>query len=368
MPQNKQKSYYACSHVLTLNLQCFVCLFQGYPDLDDAQADDNSIEESECIPEDPFTPSAAQLPTAHESFGTSPPSKFKPTKRYAHLPILGFKGKKKKCALRFKCSQCPTMTTSDRLLQTHIDSVHKKIKRHSCTECSYSSYQIHTLNRHMKAVHQQLRSHQCQHCPLSFKRGSHLQRHISNIHEKTRPHLCDECGKSFSEPFGLKQHMRQHLEGGLKCTLCSFTTIYERSMHEHILVKHATEDTAGLCHKCPECSYFAARKENLESHIDNVHKKIRRYACEHCEYKCTNRESLNRHLIKVHAVEGIHINVKQFQCDYCEYVAVSNHHLRRHINSMHEKKTVYECELCNHTTYRKDNLLAHIRARHKVKT
>lgn len=338
-------------------------IFKGYAELDNDTSDGDPIVEPDPIVHNPFAP---ELPE-NESKGTNLLPNYKPTPRLAHLPILGTTGGKSPYPLRFKCPHCPLIKHCNSAVQAHVRAVHDKVKSHRCTECSFVTSHLSAIGRHIKAVHKKVRGHQCGICQANFKRKSHLVRHTSSIHENARPHLCDECGKSFTELYMLKTHKRYHNEAEdqqLNCTICSFSTIYEKAMRDHLLVKHRNEDTAGLLHNCPECEYITARADNLVSHVDRVHRNLRPHACELCDHKFYTRKELNRHLFKAHdqpAPQGETFH----KCNQCEYVALNPSHLKRHVNAMHEKTTMYSCELCSFTSYRKDNLVAHIRARHK---
>ena len=48
--------------------------------------------------------------------------------------------------------------------------------------------------------------------------------------------------------------------------------------------------------QCPLCSYAAAYRGNLNSHIMSVHEKRKPYACPaQCGYACTQKSGLKRH-------------------------------------------------------------------------
>lgn len=258
-------------------------------------SDDDLMEESEPIPEDPFTP------TADESVGTSPPVKFKPIKRLAHLPIYGFKGKKKKVPLRHACpnSNCTMIFESQTILQNHINAVHKKMRIRPCPQCdSRSFYYESTLRRHIKTVHENIRPFQCELCPQTFTQSNHRKHHVSSVHDKNRPHLCAECGKSFSSKYHFNNHMRKHAENSIKCTLCSFSAISDRVMTKHLFDQHRAEDTTSLLQKCTLCSYITSGERDLTLHHDKVHMK---HTCGLCKNRYGTRKELSQHLLEVHA-------------------------------------------------------------------
>lgn len=230
------------------------------------------MEESESIQDDPFKPSAAKLPPADKSIKTPHISKYGPTKLQSQRLLDGLAGKKN-AFLRFQCPHCPVMPKSRASLKVHIDAVHNKIKGFQCPDCSYAASYPSDLKRHRMAIHDKVRSFQCERCDSAFISNFRLKRHVSNVHEKARPHLCEECGECFSESNHLKVHKRKHTGDKLQCGICSFSTIYDQTMREHIRLKHQTEDTTGLLHKCSECEYITARGGNLLQHVARMHRK-----------------------------------------------------------------------------------------------
>ena len=81
---------------------------------------------------------------------------------------------------------------------------------------------------------------------------------------------------------------------------------------------------------CNICDYSSIRKYDMERHIETVHEGIKSFQCNVCAYKTGHKSHLNRH------VEGVHEKIKPFKCDFCDYSTKEKRYLKSHIKRVHE--------------------------------
>lgn len=124
------------------------------------------------------------------------------------------------------------------VLDTHIKSVHTKVKDVICAECGLPCLDIGHLNAHVKLVHDKIRDHKCPHCSNKFGKKSGLNRHIKQVHNKVK-YTCEKCGKKLSSEGRLKGHLEK-CEGKLKfpCDKCENSYKLQSSLNRHVQKDH----------------------------------------------------------------------------------------------------------------------------------
>ena len=90
-----------------------------------------------------------------------------------------------------------------------------------------------------------------------------------------------------------------------------------------------------------DCKKTCLRRADLTTHINTVHKNIKRFTCSSCGKTFYYKGHLNTH-------QQSHLPTKErklpFQCDICEYSSNSSTHLKRH-QEVHSPPNVY-CSCC----------------------
>jgi len=79
-----------------------------------------------------------------------------------------------------------------------------------CEFCGARSSRASNLKRHILLKHadEKARHYQCAQCPRAFQLKQHLDSHVSSVHLKVRTGSCALCGHDFSTRSNLLKHMR----------------------------------------------------------------------------------------------------------------------------------------------------------------
>ena len=120
---------------------------------------------------------------------------------------------------------------------------------------------------------------------------------MAMVHDKIKPFECSICHAKFGLNRSMKNHMKIHINEGILCNICDYSSI---------------------------------RKYDMERHIETVHEGIKSFQCNVCGYKTGHKSHLNRH------VEGVHEKIKPFKCDFCDYSTKEKRYLKSHIKRVHE--------------------------------
>ena len=87
--------------------------------------------------------------------------------------------------------------------------------------------------------------------------------------------------------------------------------------------------------ECNDCNYSSKKKQNLNIHINAVHKGIK-HPCNQCGKLYAQKSSLNLHIRSIH--ESVH-----FPCDFCSYKATTKGNLDKHTIQLH-KQEIHELD------------------------
>ena len=139
---------------------------------------------------------------------------------------------------RQKCKLCDKSFVE---LQTHINRVHKGIRKFECQECGKRFFKVPELESHINVVHKRLKPLKCKLCDFKAVNKGKLNYHIKIVHGNLRPHMCEKCDMDFKTPYALKRHVMS-VHDGLKP------------------------------YQCNMCPYKAVKKDTLNSHIHKIHK------------------------------------------------------------------------------------------------
>jgi len=134
----------------------------------------------------------------------------------------------------FNCDLCTYKSLKKCDFMKHVSSVHQKLKS-SCPECGKH---IVNVAEHIKLIHRKERRFQCQECSYRSCFRNDLKKHVNSVHKKLK-RACPECGK---EIVNVAEHVRL--------------------IHKKI-----------SRFECKLCAYIAYKKQDLNKHVDAVHKK-----------------------------------------------------------------------------------------------
>jgi len=181
-----------------------------------------------------------------------------------------------------ECNVCGKVLSNAGSLKNHKERSHgdPQLKRHVCELCSRRFYDKRDCERH-KLVHkrrgivdkEKSKFTMCDACGKEVT-TNRLKSHIARVHEKHRPFSCSFCEKKFFDSKDLRVHVAGFHKGG-------------KRLH---VDKEKPKFT--MCDACGK----QVTTNKLKTHIDRVHKKIRRYPCLHCSRKYYDKKDLKVHL------------------------------------------------------------------------
>ena len=178
--------------------------------------------------------------------------------------------------------------------------------------------------------------------------------------------------------------MRKHKELIINCKLCSYTTLHEKMLFNHIQNIHETPGTDStqkrfhcqLCEakfytfgqlkihekethgekrfKCELCDYKTTTSRFLKYHMGNRHETVK-YLCDQCDYQANDISNLYEHKQIKHEGMG-------FACDQCNFIAKSFRQFRIHKISDHSVPALQclDCGFKSKSKGNKGNLRRHI--------
>ena len=101
------------------------------------------------------------------------------------------------------------------------------------------------------------------------------------------------------------------------------TRQHKREIYWHT----SNHNHAGVKFPCDKCTFRAAWKRELFTHIKSIHEGVK-FPCNKCDYKATRKGSLITHMKSIHA--GV-----KFPCNKCDYKATWKGTLLKHKKSIH---------------------------------
>ena len=169
----------------------------------------------------------------------------------------------------------------------------------------------------------------CKPCQLGFLDRRLLLKHYYHKHVKpNRKHLnvvlCLKCRTPCENKLDLKRHRKLMHEKAeavkLKCPQCKFMTDDQQYLKRHVRKVHCEPRFP-----CILCDAIFKRKDCVERHLTQVHRKIRDFLCLLCGKGFADRRSLNRHQ------EGPH----RYECELCEMRFSIKGDLKQHMVDTH---------------------------------
>jgi hypothetical protein len=140
-----------------------------------------------------------------------------------------------------------------------------------------------------------LSKHVCNLCDRTFNDSRLLRTHFDIVHKKLRPFICIDCGYSAASRSALKSHLRSHTgEKPFKCEKCNYTTSDHNSLRRHKM-RHSGERP----YKCPFCPYACIQSSTYKQHLRNKHPGKDQglmFICSFCQFKTVNQQVYKTHL------------------------------------------------------------------------
>ena len=236
----------------------------------------------------------------------------------------------------YKCSQCDRGFDTKHDFENHIKITHSEERESfHCDKCPKSFKSLLGMNLHVKNIHIGQTEAECKECDKTFKNERYLKNHQRLMHSGERTKwICDDCGKSFSSKQHFKNHcLRVHVDAEEKakhmhvCTHpgCENSFITKDHLSRHYKRVHLKEKHY-QCALCPK-SFFA--KKMFEEHTNGVHLNLKPFQCEMCEFATAYSATFLEHKKVAHGNQ-------RFDCPHCPHTAKYKNNLDKHINNVHK--------------------------------
>ncbi|XP_018022034.1 uncharacterized protein LOC108678185 [Hyalella azteca] len=136
-----------------------------------------------------------------------------------------------------------------------------------CRLCSSSFSSWKALRAHSLVSHgAQLsaKTYDCQHCCRSFTKRVLLHAHTAKLHTRHGTHMCPKCGAELASAAALRQHLQDHCNKKLPCSLCNAFFSRRQPLLRHL---KGHERNA-----CPECGAACSSSKQLLAHCRVAHR------------------------------------------------------------------------------------------------
>nr|XP_054760991.1 zinc finger protein 737-like [Lytechinus pictus] len=199
----------------------------------------------------------------------------------------------------YKCRFCPRRYTSCFSARDHEKENHTNEGTYKCIHCPKVFTSEHRLKNHLIS-HEQKGFYQCTLCPKSFGSEKALNNHQGE-HTGLKPFKCEICGRGFRVKSHFHAHKRRmHQERPLRffCSVCS-----KGFADKGNLVKHERRHKGIRPFVCLECGKGFTARTSLDTHMQIIHTKEKRFCCEVCGKKFSLNNHYTHHMIK-HKMQG----------------------------------------------------------------
>ncbi|PAA84185.1 hypothetical protein BOX15_Mlig025187g3 [Macrostomum lignano] len=256
-----------------------------------------------------------------------------------------------------------------RELTAHVMAKHTKLLRcHLCDGVNLFNHHI-KLIQHMHYLHgfSDTGTHPCEACSKEFNSEYRLRVHLHNVHP-VESHQCGLCGHHFKRLYLLRNHMAAvHKEplpasavpaaasksvaaevwDEISCEMCKKVFSSERLLAVHRQRVHG-QTSESRCFPCPHCQASLKGKQNLLSHIKQIHVSPR--ATKECPVCQKQVRNLSDHVISQHKVRLKDLKVDchdpasdAYQCGVCTLSFRMQHLLLQHRRASHPQLTCHNC-------------------------
>ena len=137
---------------------------------------------------------------------------------FTYVPILYYSTKSKNHYSRCNIENCKAKLTSQKFLERHILTVHKKAEEKAAND---------------KIDETQMRSHHiCHTCGRKFLHHRSITEHLRNAHAKFD---CDTCGLTLYGHLSLLKHQRENHIAPAICDVCGQNFKHKKYLRDHIV-------------------------------------------------------------------------------------------------------------------------------------
>lgn len=196
----------------------------------------------------------------------------------------------------------------------------------------------------------------CDKCGRVFKQTGRLDVHRARCKEKTTatrkrkaaPSATRKQKAAFFERFRVDADGRQFY----KCDQCPFYTMSGPKSAMYFR-RHYKLHTTGFDLPCDRCPRKFRTAYALNSHVDNVHHRLKKAVCPQCDKKFANRNALSDHW-------RVHTDVRPYACPECGKTFRHRSRVEKHVRSVHRKEKDHQCPVCGKSYFTASQVRVHM--------
>lgn len=201
---------------------------------------------------------------------------------------------------------------------------------YKCESCEFNSYSVLILTLHLQR-HQKSRiiksNKDTKENKTRRRRKDRFE--TEEVNKKTR--LVKKANVSVKTENAMKGNMKMH-----KCPQCSYKANHRGNLNKHILYVHTPKENIKW-HKCDLCDFKSKSAGYLKQHSVCAHTKkesVKWFGCEECEYKTNYKSKLKKHFLNRHTKEQ---DIEWYKCEYCDYKSKAKSYIKHHVLNVHTK-------------------------------
>jgi len=270
---------------------------------------------------------------------------------------------------RVSCDQCSQTFCSKNSLNTHIRSVHDKVKDFQCLICSSEFTTVSGVKKHIKLHHDVVASKgdysnrtkerkeapsdsRCSHCTTDFGSSDQLVDHVISAHP-AQPDLFPQLVQTHGPlPWSRSEAWERE---NWTCPVCPqhmvFRTESVNGMVSHVKLSHPTSIICWVCGQ----SWSDKQGKMVYEHMKECHPLKSLFACDKCGVYNQSKKFLNNHR-KIHRMEEL--DGPMLSCEQCDYVTPRPDMLSKHRFSHRASKT-FMCDDCGKVLKSRTALATH---------
>ncbi|XP_055632575.1 zinc finger protein 564-like [Toxorhynchites rutilus septentrionalis] len=275
----------------------------------------------------------------------------------------------------YVCDHCPLRFRSYPPLYDHTRNAHSETRDgFHCEMCGQMFHEIRKFQKHVRAHrNRETQRYKCETCQKSFQTGTILRRH-ERIHRKDSIFRCPFCDRGFNHESNFQLHKMRHIQqqsnthNGHPCSVCEthFTNAidWRNHMQQHFpddpmyttktdILPASLKDINSYPRACeePDCKYMAPSYQLMWSHY---RKHYKMFQCQECGRKFATATILRTH------IQVIHKKIRKFQCEFCPKTFAYQHKYKEHTD-VHKGIKARKCRYCDKTFTHSSNLIVHER-------
>ena len=201
----------------------------------------------------------------------------------------------------------------------------------------------------------------CDKCSNKFNDWKELQKHKLDCVKIAKKFVCKKCNRGFQQKAMMEQHFDFYHTNKPKRYVCNEHKkcyVFKKSYDEHLRREHSNGKYRFVCDYCGK-GFF--HKGEFSIHRDSVHLNRRDYACNKCQQRAfTSVGRLNAHLQKC-GKQPTH------ECGICGKMFHSKENLYTHIQDVHQTDHTRKCPLCEEKVFTSEGgYYKHLRVKHNI--